>query len=208
MAAQTLDGSLRGSRHLASCLYIHLLVSEHASRVAWCVCVWVRACLCAYSCLRYSGGVDSYRPLNGSNDVKELQCHIHQSLLSVRARQKCWHLNTSRWVKRPFRRQLLDTQACSYRRLVTTDCQVVTRGKRPGCMRGWRGTIHWDLLNERVLVLWGRYSVGTITPVKSGKSAPMEIRRLSVKPNCHKGGDSQIAGCESVRATCAQPLES
>lgn len=136
-------------------------------------CEWACIrCVCVCVCqggghIQYSGSVDSYRPLNGSNNVKELQCHIHQSLLSVRARQKCWHLNTSWWVRRPFRRQLLDTQACSYRRLVTADCQAVTLGKRPGRMRGWRGTIRRDSMNEHVSVLWGRYSVGTITPVNS-----------------------------------------
>lgn len=126
MAAQTLDGSLRGLRHLALCLYIHL------TRVSECayVCVYVWVCVCGARNILYSGGVDSYGPLNGSNNVKELLCHIHQSLLSVRARQKCWHPNTSRWVRRPFRRQLLDTQARSYRRMVTVDCQVVTRGEK------------------------------------------------------------------------------
>lgn len=53
--------------------------------------------------------VDSYRPLNGSNNVKELQCHIHQSWLSVKSRQRCWHLNTTQWVSRPFKCQLPDT---------------------------------------------------------------------------------------------------
>lgn len=73
---------------------------------------------CVWMCVRvkqrdgdmlYPVGVDSCGPLNGSNNVKELQCHIHQSWLSVRARQRCWHLNTTRWVRRPFKCQLPDT---------------------------------------------------------------------------------------------------
>lgn len=118
--------------------------------------------------------------------------------------KKCWHLNTSRWVRRPFTRQLLDTQACSYRRLVTADCQVGTRGKRPGHMGGWRGTILRDLMNERGSVLRGPYSVGTITPVNSGKSALMEIGRLSAIARL----SDRLAGCEGVRGLCAAPPES
>lgn len=112
-------------------------------------------------------------------------------------------------MRRPFRRQLLDTQACSHRRLVTADCQVVTWGKRPGHMRVWQGIIRRDLMNEHASVLRGWYSVGTIIPVNPGKSALMEIRRLSAKPDCHRGTKSdRSAGCEGVRATCAAPPES
>lgn len=76
-------------------------------------CMWI--CVCLLVCktgdrdILYSVGVDSYGPLNGSNNVKELQCHIHQSWLSVKARQRCWHFNTTRWVRRPFKCQLPDT---------------------------------------------------------------------------------------------------
>lgn len=67
MAAQTLDGSLR---NYAIWLRAFMVTS--------------RACVRANVCVNqrdggflYPVGVD-YRPLNGSNNVKELQCHIRQ----------------------------------------------------------------------------------------------------------------------------------
>lgn len=94
------------------------------------------ACICLWMCVKqggkgtpYSVAVDSHRPFNASSTAKDSQCHIHQSRFSVRARQRCWHLNTTQWVRRPLKRQLPDTHPCSRRWAVAGDCQLVTQEK-------------------------------------------------------------------------------
>jgi len=70
MATQTLDGSMKDSAILASCLY------AHHTHTHMHVHVWANQ---PDSDILYPVGVDSYGALNGSNNVKELRCHIHQS---------------------------------------------------------------------------------------------------------------------------------
>lgn len=146
-------------------------------------------------------GVDSYEPLEGSNNVKEPQCHIYQRRLPVRARQRCWHLNTTRWVRRPFRCHLPDKRPCSYRWVVTSDCHLVTeeKGHRMHKAREERSAgIPWMSMFPSPR---GEYSIGTITPVNSGKiSTYGDEATITNAPR--SSGDSfrrlsQVRGCQS-----------
>lgn len=63
-------------------------------------------------------------------------------------------------------------------------------------------------MNEYVFILWGKYSVGTITPVNSGKSALMEMKPLSPKRHSHQETHSDYSvRCETVKThLCLQDL--
>lgn len=165
--AQPLDGSVEGL------LFGSVPLCAHAcERVHICVykCVWKQRGKGSWCPV----GADSYRLFNVSSNAKELQCHIHQSWLAVRARQRCWHLNASRWVKRPFKCQLADTQPCSHRWVGSGDCQLGTQEKGH-CICEAQEEKSSEDSNENVFIPWDKYSVATITPVNSGISELVKL---------------------------------
>lgn len=75
--------------------------------------------------------------------------------------------------------------ACSHRRLVTADCQVVTQGKRPGHMRGSGGTIRWDLMNERAF--------RPLRPVFSGYNQTCQLWQIGTDGNKAASGRAPLS---------------